>query len=399
MEAGDFVGERYRIVSLVGEGGMGRVWRSHDTFLDRDVAVKQILLPYGVAPAERNLLIQRVLREARAAARLNHPGIITVHDVIQHDDTPLIVMEYVRGRSLEAVIAEQGRLPPENVAPIGEAMLDALTEAHLAGVIHRDLKPDNVLLTGRRTIIGDFGIASLIDATNLTSPGTVLGTPLYMAPEQIEGHAATAASDLWSLGATLYAAVEGHPPFAGRTLTALYRAVLTEPPRPVRHAGRLAPLLTGLLLKDPNQRLAAEQASAILRQIFQPNAQPFRGPGISDTKPMTNSPSGLLKNRSISPRRILHPSRVAWEGAHAIVEATGTPVYWWLSASIADYLGIEYRQKVAETRERLQRTDSPYSEMGMWRVHLEALLREHPSAVQPLFDLLTEIKRRLVGGS
>ncbi|MDB4872924.1 MAG: hypothetical protein JWL97_3928, partial [Gemmatimonadales bacterium] len=270
--AGELVGGRYRLIEPVGQGGMGRVWRGRDEILHREVAVKEILLPHGLVSKERDVLFRRVMREARSAARLNHPGIITIHDITEHNGAPLIVMEFIAGRSLAAVIREEGRLPPRRVAAIGAAMLDALQEAHAAGIVHRDLKPDNVLITGRRTVITDFGIASMADATALTSPGAKLGTPLYMAPEQIEGKPATPASDLWSLGATLYAAVEGQTPFTGPTIPALFNAIFSKAPRPAEHAGPLRPILVALLDKDPGQRTTADQTAQSLAALLEPPA-------------------------------------------------------------------------------------------------------------------------------
>ncbi|MFC8453713.1 ABC transporter substrate-binding protein [Kitasatospora sp. NPDC057223] len=266
---GELIGGRYRLVEPVGQGGMGRVWRGRDETLHRDVAVKEILFPPGLNDGQRELLLQRVMREARSAAGLNHPGIITVHDVAEHHGAPVIVMEFVVGASLAATIREQGRLPVERVARIGTAILEALTVAHSAGVVHRDLKPDNILLSGSRVVLTDFGIASMADATMaLTSTGTILGTPAYMAPEQLEGNRADAASDLWALGATLYTAVEGEAPFTASTLTALYVAILTRDPRPPRHAGRLEQALTGLLTKDPLLRATAEQTARALAAVL-----------------------------------------------------------------------------------------------------------------------------------
>ncbi|MGW4893216.1 protein kinase domain-containing protein [Kitasatospora sp. NPDC004240] len=263
--SGALIGGRYRLLDLIGQGGMGRVWRGQDETLGRDVAVKEVLLPHGLTDQERDHYLQRVLREARAAARLNHPGIITVHDVVEHEGTPAIVMEYVTGESLGALIARSGALPVQRVAEIGAAMLKALREAHAAGIVHRDLKPDNVLLMGDRVIITDFGIAHMTDATTaLTRTGVVIGTPAYMAPEQLEGRPPSPANDLWSLGATLYCAVEGEAPFSGGTFGALCVAVAIKEPRPAVRAGVLAPLLGGLLTKDPALRVTAEQALATL---------------------------------------------------------------------------------------------------------------------------------------
>ncbi|MFG3052631.1 serine/threonine-protein kinase [Kitasatospora sp. NPDC048239] len=266
---GDLIGARYRLLELIGQGGMGRVWRGRDETLGRDVAVKEVLLPFGVTEEQRNELVQRVLREARAAARLNHPGIITVHDVVEHEGAPLIVMEYVVGTSLAAEIARDGALPVRRVAEIGVAMLKALQRAHASGIVHRDLKPDNVLLMDDRVIITDFGIAHMTDATTaLTRTGAVIGTPAYMAPEQLEGRPPAAANDLWSLGATLYSAVEGEAPFSATTFSALCIAVVTQAPRTPLRAGALIPVLAALLTKDPAQRATAEQALAALEQLL-----------------------------------------------------------------------------------------------------------------------------------
>ncbi|CAM5595598.1 hypothetical protein GCM10010329_49230 [Streptomyces spiroverticillatus] len=266
------IGGRYRLQELIGQGGMGRVWRGTDETLGRPVAVKEVLLPQGITAEQRDVLLRRVMREARAAARLNHPGIITVHDVVEHAGAPVIVMEYVTGQSLAAAVARSGGpgggLPVRRVAEIGLAMLAALERAHAAGIVHRDLKPDNVLLMDDRVILTDFGIAHMADATTaLTHTGTLIGTPAYMAPEQLVGRPPEASTDLWALGATLYCAVEGQPPFSAETFTALCIAVATEEPRPPQRAGALAPVLAMLLTKDPALRADAGRARAGLEAV------------------------------------------------------------------------------------------------------------------------------------
>ncbi|MGW6916262.1 serine/threonine-protein kinase [Kitasatospora sp. NPDC054939] len=262
---GEVVGGRYRLVEAVGQGGMGRVWRGDDQVLERMVAIKEVVLPQGVVGEERRRLLLRVMREARAAARLNHPEIVTVHDVVEYEAAPMIVMEFVSGRSLGAVIRENGPLPEARVAAIGVAVAGSLAAAHEAGIVHRDLKPDNILISGDRVVVTDFGIAGMADATALTSYGAVMGTPQFMSPEQIEGGHVGEASDLWSLGATLYTAVEGEPPFSGPTLTSLLAAILTKDPRPAEKAGRLSPTLTALLEKDPMRRATVREAAGLLR--------------------------------------------------------------------------------------------------------------------------------------
>ncbi|MEU2117380.1 bifunctional serine/threonine-protein kinase/ABC transporter substrate-binding protein [Streptomyces sp. NPDC016459] len=266
----ELIAGRYQLVERIGQGGMGRVWRGLDQQLfGREVAVKEILFPPGLDDADRAALLTRFTREARAAVTLSHPGVITVHDVVEHRGAPVIVMELIRGQSLAAAIREQGRLPVRRVAEIGAAMLDALAEAHGAGIVHRDIKPDNVLLTKDRVVLTDFGIAHLADTTTkLSHSGIVIGTPQYMPPEQLEGKRPTPANDLWALGATLYHAVEGHPPFDATGLHALAVAVFTSPHRPPVHAGPLIPALDALLTKDPVQRVGATEAAEMLAAVL-----------------------------------------------------------------------------------------------------------------------------------
>jgi predicted Ser/Thr protein kinase len=265
--SGRLIAGRYRLGEPVGQGGMGRVWSARDELLDRRVAVKEILFSADVEDRQRQKQLRRMIGEARAAARLNHPGITTVYDVVELDGAPVIVMEFVVGRSLAAVLREQTRLPVPRVAEIGVQVLEALAEAHAAGVVHRDLKPDNIMVTDRRAVITDFGIAAIADASaGLTTTGGLLGTPAYTSPEQLNGEPATVASDLWAFGATLYAAVEGHLPFNGSNLWTLRRAICESDPAPFRHAGALVRILTALLAKDPRERATLATAAAELQR-------------------------------------------------------------------------------------------------------------------------------------
>nr|WP_167536438.1 bifunctional serine/threonine-protein kinase/ABC transporter substrate-binding protein [Streptomyces ficellus] len=269
-EIPELIAGRYLLVEQIGQGGMGRVWRGVDQQLfGREVAIKEIVFPPGMDEGDRATLLRRFTGEARAAVTLSHPGIITIHDVAEHDGAPLIVMEFIRGQSLAAAIREQGRLSVRRVAEIGSAMLDALAEAHAARIVHRDIKPDNVLLGKDRVVLTDFGIAHLADATTkLSHSGIVIGTPQYMPPEQLEGKRPTPANDLWALGATLYHAVEGRPPFDAEGLHALAIAVFTRPHRPPVQAGPLTPVLDALLAKDPAQRASAAEAAELLGAVL-----------------------------------------------------------------------------------------------------------------------------------
>ncbi|WP_245870606.1 protein kinase domain-containing protein [Asanoa hainanensis] len=262
---------RYRLVEPLGQGGMGRVWLAYDELLRRDVALKELVPPPGLTDDERREMRERSMREARAIARLNQINVVRVFDVLHTGDDPWIVMELVDSRSLHSVLAAEGPLPPTRVAAIGLAVLAALRAAHDAGVLHRDVKPSNVLLAADgRIVLTDFGLATVPGDPNVTRTGMVLGSPAYLAPERAtDGHTGPAA-DLWSLGATLYAAVEGRSPYARSSSIATLAALATEPPPPPRQAGPLTEVLEGLLRKDPSQRIDAETAERLLRRAALP---------------------------------------------------------------------------------------------------------------------------------
>jgi WD40 repeat protein/tRNA A-37 threonylcarbamoyl transferase component Bud32 len=264
---GRLIAGKYRLKEVIGRGSIGVVWRARDESLDRDVAIKEVRLPQGVESDMVDSLHARTLREARSAARLSHPGIVVIHEVVRHDDQPWIVMELVRGRTLQQIIESDWPPSPERTAELGMKILAGLRAAHAAGVVHRDIKPSNVLIDDERAVITDFGIAALDGGTVLTRTGSLLGTPAYMSPEQARGETATAASDLWSLGATLYAVVEGRAPYAGESLAAVLVSVVSaDPPPPVR-AGPLTPVLAALLAKDPDLRASAEEAAERLALV------------------------------------------------------------------------------------------------------------------------------------
>lgn len=276
------LGGRYRLIDKVGSGGMGTVWRARDELLGRTVAVKEVDLPAHLGAAERAELLSRTMREARAAARLSHPNAVTVHDVIEEHGQPWIVMAMVASDSLSEALATTGALPPRRVAEIGLAVLNALEAAHAAGILHRDVKPANVLLGhDGRIVLTDFGVATVEGDPALTGTGMLLGSPAYIAPERALGEEAGPASDLWSLGATLYAAVEGRPPYDRPTPMATLAALATEHPPAPRAAGPLTAALDGLLQRDPQHRLDAPAARRLLRGVLSRNdknqEQPERG--------------------------------------------------------------------------------------------------------------------------
>ncbi|MGV9306865.1 serine/threonine-protein kinase, partial [Nonomuraea sp. NPDC003727] len=262
------VGGRYLLSDELGRGGMGVVWRAHDQVLDRPVALKQVLVPGWMADKDRERAFARVLREARAAARLRNPYVITIHDVVMDEGHPWIVMELLAASSLAQAVARTGPLPEPVAADIGVKVLDALRTAHTAGITHRDVKPANVLLLDDGgVVLTDFGIAHVADSPTLTATGMLMGSPAYMAPERLEGAPATEASDLWALGATLYTAVEGVPPYPMDSPVAIMAAILMREPRPMRRADRLEGVVLGLMRKDPAERLSHEPAAAALRRV------------------------------------------------------------------------------------------------------------------------------------
>ncbi|GLW28756.1 hypothetical protein Areg01_16960 [Actinoplanes regularis] len=262
---------------------MGRVWLARDQMLDRDVAIKEIVPPDWMAEAEKNRLHNRTLREARSAARLTHPHVVRVYDVVHAEGLSWIVMEYVASRSLYQMLITRGPYPPVEAARIGLAVLDALTAAHRAGVLHRDVKPHNVLIgSDGRILLTDFGLAMLVDDGMITTPGLIVGSPQYVSPERARDGASTVASDLWSFGATLYAAVEGRSPFARDSAMATLAALATESPDPPQRAGPLGPILEGLLRYDPEARPGAREVERTLRAVVEADAAQWRRSPAAD---------------------------------------------------------------------------------------------------------------------
>ncbi|MEV8016610.1 serine/threonine-protein kinase [Streptomyces sp. NPDC086554] len=295
---------RYRLEARLGRGGMGVVWRATDQFLGRQVAVKELALDETLSDAEALLQRERTLREARAAAQLRHPHIIVVHDVVVQDEHPYIVMELIEGGSLAGRIARQGPMDARTVARMGIDLLGALRVAHAAGVLHRDIKPANVLLeeaTGR-VVLTDFGIAQVSGATTLTETGSFVGSPEYTAPERMSGESTGPASDLWSLGALLVAALTGESPFRRDSIGGVLHAVVFDEIRPPPAAAPLLPVVLGLLERDQRRRFDVAEAERLLRLYVETGRMPSTAAGRAGGQPSA-LPSGYTPTQRDLPVR------------------------------------------------------------------------------------------------
>ncbi|MFC7707394.1 serine/threonine-protein kinase [Micromonospora lupini] len=333
------VADRYRLLSPLGQGGMGRVWKARDEVLHRDVAIKELVPPPGLTDEERREMRERSLREARAIARLNHINVVRIFDVLRTDGDPWIVMEYVASKSLQDTLAEDGPVSVAQTIEIGLGVLGALNAAHKAGVMHRDVKPGNVLLgDDGRVVLTDFGLATIPGDPNVTRTGMVLGSPAYISPERAREGTAGPEADLWSLGATLYAAVEGKSPYARPSAIATLAALATEPMPPPKNAGPLKPVLNGLLQKDPKERITAEVAERLLRRAGGKRARGIslldgvRRPGPNGPReprpPLVPAPRPAEESaaRPVSPPAPRTPPPVAAAAATPAVDATPTEV-------------------------------------------------------------------------
>ncbi|WP_020544636.1 serine/threonine-protein kinase [Nonomuraea coxensis] len=293
------LGERYRLLSEIGRGGMGIVWRAYDTMLEREIAIKRVTIAADLqGDAER--LRKQALKEARTAARVNHPGIVTVYDILVDEEQAWIIMELLHASSMSELIRENGPLPVGRAIAAGREILAALGAAHAVGVLHRDIKPSNILLTTSGAVLTDFGIATIVDETTHIGAGSVAGTPGYIAPERLRGQAATPASDLWAVGATLYAAITGRAPFGELDEQARVWSLLNSEPSPPENAGALRDVLAGLLARDPGERLSLEAAAQALEAI---------GSAPSRSAPSRSAPSRSAPSRSAPSRSA--PSRSA----------------------------------------------------------------------------------------
>ncbi|MFB6608492.1 protein kinase [Streptomyces noursei] len=284
---GRLLAGRYRLADVLGRGGMGTVWRASDEVLGRTVAVKELRFPGGVEEDEKRRLITRTLREAKAIARIRNNGAVTVYDVVDEDDRPWIVMELVEGRSLAEAVRDDGPLTPRRAAEVGLAVLDVLRAAHGQGILHRDVKPSNVLISDDgRVVLTDFGIAQVEGDPSVTSTGMLVGAPSYISPERARGQKPGPPADLWSLGGLLYACVEGVPPYDKGSAIATLTAVMTEPVEPPKSAGPLEDVIYGLLVKDPASRLDEAGARVLLQEVVHA-PEPKPEPPLDATRAMT----------------------------------------------------------------------------------------------------------------
>src|SRR6266511_2745593 len=306
------IADRYALQTPIGQGGMGVVWGARDTLLGREVAIKEVRLPPTIPDSERDSMRARVLREARAAARLNHPGAVTLYDGINEQGHAFIVMELIHAPTLAQTVATQGPLDPSRAAAIGLQVAGALAAAHQAGIVHRDVKPAHVMVGDDGTTrLTDFGIARVQGDPKLTSTGLIVGSPAYMAPEQASGEAAGPPADMWALGATLYFAVEGHPPFQRNSSIATLAAVVNDEAPPPRRAGALGPIIAALLSKSPEHRLTATELVERLERVIAAESESTAVPPPDVPPPTTRpGPSGPGR-QSTGPSRPDQPARPA----------------------------------------------------------------------------------------
>ncbi|MFF5204724.1 serine/threonine-protein kinase [Streptosporangium sp. NPDC000396] len=377
---GKLIGGRYRLVSELGSGGFGRVWKAHDETLSIDVAAKELWLPPVMAEAEQAERLARAAREARNAARLrDHPNIVGVHDVVVENGLPWIVMQLIDGCSLQEQLDAHGPLSVEETANVAAKLLRALGAAHDAEIVHRDVKPANIMISkSGEVLLADFGIAFHHADTALTVTGAVVGSMEYMAPERARGTDGLAASDLFSLGVTLYQAVEGVSPFRRDTPTGCLTAVLFEEAAPPVRAGRLAPLITGLLDKDPDRRPAIREALALIdaskaptvkAPVEAPKAPTVRAPTVKATRIDRLGP--VSDTKAAEPKRPKSGAFPLVAGGVLILAMIGVLVKWPFGGT-GPFGETETAKAAAVCDEALQT--------------IEAFYQDHPSFDEETFE-------------
>ncbi|MET8836399.1 serine/threonine-protein kinase [Micromonospora sp. NPDC004540] len=421
---GTTIGGRYSLRSPVGNGGMGTVWRATDTLLRRDVAVKEVVLPPGLAPSDRDALYERTLREARAAAAIQHPAVVQVYDVVTEGGRPWIVMELLDARSLADMVIEDGPVAPRAVAKIGIALLGALEVAHAISVLHRDVKPANVLIcSDGRCVLTDFGVARMPTDVQLTTPGMVLGSPHFISPERAMGQDFGPPSDLFSLGVTLYTAVEGRPPFDKGDPIETMHAVVEDPPATPQRSGPLTRVLMGLLEKDPARRLDVHTARAMLRELLAgpltstatavnsvtdpyavvPVQRPSTPPAIITPEPKPSGqiggramigPGESLTDRLAALRRGERPAAAAGGAAldETSADALAGPLHTPTGAMSGPGAGPEATQRISpDATQRLGHTATPDA--------TQRVPAGHPDATQPVYGRGADATQPVYGGN
>jgi eukaryotic-like serine/threonine-protein kinase len=348
------IAERYRFEQLIGRGGMGTVWHATDLLIGRSVAIKDVLLPPHASDDDRQRAQARIRREANAAARISDPAVVTVYDVIDEDERLFLVMEYVPAPSLETVVGQRGPLPVEEVGALGRRLAGALAAAHGRGVIHRDVKPSNVLVPddGGSAKLVDFGIAAIADTPGITATGFALGSPSFVSPERAEGKPATAASDVFSLGATLYFAIEGVGPFERDSSMATLAAITSKPPRAPKRASRLGPLLLEMMDKDPVRRPDLDAVRSRLGDASPAASLPKPEVAASEAGGGETRVVGSLQHRPPAPSPAPSAShRLRWlaVAAAGVLAATGVGVGAALSAGGGDSSGTTTTHAPAST--------------------------------------------------
>ncbi|MFJ9074420.1 protein kinase [Streptomyces sp. NPDC102278] len=343
QDEGRLLARRYRLGSVLGKGGMGTVWRAEDEILGRTVAVKELRFSMGVDEDEKRRLITRTLREAKAIARIRSGGAVTVYDVVDEDGRPWIVMELIEGPSLAEFVRERGPLTPRRAAEVGLAVLDVLRAAHDQGILHRDVKPSNVLIADSgRVVLTDFGIAQVEGDPSVTSTGMLVGAPSYISPERARGQKPGPPADMWSLGGLLYACVEGVPPYDKGSALATLTAVMTEPVEPPKNAGPLTEVIYGLLVKDPAGRLDDDRARAMLKAVLDaPEPAPAMPPAVEETKAISLADAKEAADKVAADKAEKAEAKVAAERAAA--------------AKAAEKAAEKAEKKERERREREQR--------------------------------------------
>ncbi|MFI6658206.1 serine/threonine-protein kinase [Streptomyces sp. NPDC050523] len=400
---GRLVGGRYRLTERIGSGGMGTVWQAYDELVRREVAVKQPRLPGDPDDEHHRRAAHRLHREARAAARVDHPAAVSIHDVVEEDGLPWIVMELVRGESLHEVL-RRGPIEAVEAARIGLAVLGALRAAHSVGIVHRDVKPANVLLGAHgRVVLTDFGIAHVQGEESLTMSGEFVGSLEFVAPERMSGRSAGPASDLWSLGVLLYAAVEGSSPFRRTTVESTLAAVIAADAPAPKQAGPLGSLISHLLLKDPERRPAAEQTATVLEAVAEgwpvpaPGADEGPGAGEGSAEPLPE-PATALPEPPSEPATTTASTATPTPAAtptHAPIRPLRRPVLLAALAALlagGSWLGVSYAtapdgatERTATLSEAPARVAAPTSTAGPagWTAHREIAMNAVLSLPSP----------------